>query len=589
MLGNILIVDDMLENLRLLSSLLTDHGYQVRPVSRGDRALSAAKAKPPDLILLDIMMPGIDGYAVCEQLKADTRTKNIPVIFLSALDEISNKLKGFEVGGVDYISKPFQAEEVLVRIETHLTLRTMQKRVETQNAQLEQTNIQLQQEIQERQQTENVLQQRNNELFLLNRIGSMFSSSLESDQVLETALREVQRLLDVVSTSFWLIDPETDELVCKQIIGPGSDKLIGMRLPPGQGITGWVAQHGESVIIPDILADERHHKTAGKHNDKAVRSMLSIPLHMKGTIIGVLNLVDPRVDHFNQDDLRFVEPIAASAAIAIENARLYTTAQQEITERKRAEAALLVAHNEVKEKNEQLQELNASKDKFFSILAQDLQTPITKLLELTQVTAENIELFSQDELKETAETLRGSLENLYELLKNLFTWSGIQRGTVAPHPQPIDLKDIIHRNMTLFIPFAEEKQVRLKSGTLTEKFTYADPDMVYAVVRNLISNALKFTFPGDNINISATQNEGFVEVSVSDTGVGISQEDLPKLFRVDVTYQTPGTAGEEGTGLGLILCKELVELNDGRISVESEVGKGTTFKFTLPTNAMHHE
>jgi signal transduction histidine kinase len=251
---------------------------------------------------------------------------------------------------------------------------------------------------------------------------------------------------------------------------------------------------------------------------------------------------------------------------------LYQNLEQQVADRTR----------ELKEKNVQLAGLNASKDKFFSILAQDLQTPITRLLELTQVTEENIEFFSQDELKETAGTLRDSLENLYELLKNLFTWSGIQRGTVTPHPQTVALEEIIRRNMRIFIPFAEEKQVRLKSEITAETSVYTDPDMLYAVVRNLISNALKFTFPGDSINISATQNEDFIEVSVSDTGVGIRQEALPKLFRVDVTYQTPGTAGEEGTGLGLILCKELVERNGGTIWVESEVGEGTTFRFTLP-------
>ena len=124
-LANILVVDDTKANLRLLVEILAQRGYQVRPAANGARALAAAQADPPDLILLDIMMPDIDGYAVCEQLKADEQTQDIPIIFLSALNEVLDKVKAFAIGGVDYITKPFQVEEVLVRVETHLALRQM--------------------------------------------------------------------------------------------------------------------------------------------------------------------------------------------------------------------------------------------------------------------------------------------------------------------------------------------------------------------------------------------------------------------------------------------------------------------------------
>jgi PleD family two-component response regulator len=121
--GNILIVDDSLANLRLLTQMLAKRGYKVRPLTNGLQALEAAWLMPPDLILLDIMMPEIDGYEVCERLKADAQPRDIPVIFISALDETQDKVKAFTVGGVDYIPKPFQVEEVLARVETHLALR----------------------------------------------------------------------------------------------------------------------------------------------------------------------------------------------------------------------------------------------------------------------------------------------------------------------------------------------------------------------------------------------------------------------------------------------------------------------------------
>ena len=142
--GNILVVDDTKENLRILADALGEEGYKVRPALSGRMALEAARKELPDLILLDILMPGMDGYEVCEILKADQALKDVPVIFISALNEVGDKMKGFSAGGVDYISKPFQTEEVLARVKTHLTLRQLQKDVEGKNTRLRELNRDLQ-------------------------------------------------------------------------------------------------------------------------------------------------------------------------------------------------------------------------------------------------------------------------------------------------------------------------------------------------------------------------------------------------------------------------------------------------------------
>ncbi|MFK5951822.1 MAG: response regulator [Desulfobacterium sp.] len=142
--GNILVVDDTKENLRILVEALGSNGYKVRPALNGQIALEAARKEIPDLILLDIIMPGMDGYEVCDALKADTHLRDVPVIFISALGEVEDKVKGFSVGGVDYINKPFQVEEVLVRVKTHLTLRNLTKVLKDKNTRLQQTNEALQ-------------------------------------------------------------------------------------------------------------------------------------------------------------------------------------------------------------------------------------------------------------------------------------------------------------------------------------------------------------------------------------------------------------------------------------------------------------
>jgi signal transduction histidine kinase len=279
--------------------------------------------------------------------------------------------------------------------------------------------------------------------------------------------------------------------------------------------------------------------------------------------------VDQRVNHFTEKDVRFLEPIAASAAIAIENARLYAMEQQEVAERKRAEEAL--------------QKANESKDKFFSIISHDLKNAFTILLGYTETLLAFLDTYSQDELREDLETIQSTTQQLYGLLENLLTWSRLQRGIMSYAPKEITLQEIATTNLNLFLPKAELKQISLTHTIQDETRVYADVNMVDAVIRNLVSNALKFTHPGGKVEISAQQQDDkYIAVSVSDTGQGIHEEELPKLFRVDMKSSQEGTAGEQGTGLGLPLCKDLVEKSGGSIWATSELEKGTIFTFTLP-------
>jgi len=199
---------------------------------------------------------------------------------------------------------------------------------------------QAQQKIVERKKAEEALRQRTFELELLSRIGQTLTSTLDLDQVLVTVLEEVRRLLGVVASSVWLIDPATGELVCRQATGSRSEIVLGWRLAPGEGLVGQVARNGKSLVVPDTWADERHFEDVDRETGLALRSILSVPLRVKQGVIGVLQVADAETDRFKATDLRLVEPLAATAAIAIEHARLYEQAQQEITERKRAEQAL---------------------------------------------------------------------------------------------------------------------------------------------------------------------------------------------------------------------------------------------------------
>ncbi|OQY49198.1 MAG: hypothetical protein B6242_00110 [Anaerolineaceae bacterium 4572_78] len=243
-----------------------------------------------------------------------------------------------------------------------------------------------------------------------------------------------------------------------------------------------------------------------------------------------------------------------------------------------------------------MRRLNASKDRFFSIVAHDLKGPFQPLLGLTELFPLIIKNnASEDELIETANTVHASAQNVYNLLENLLKWSRLQRGHMSYEPAKLNLHEIVQQAVTLLTGNAMDKNITLQNAVPKGMFVYADENMLYTVIRNLTTNALKFTPKKGWITIKAImlKNMGnssdksvfhkeFVEVWVIDTGIGMTQEVMDKLFKIDVHHSTVGTNKEQGTGLGLIICQEMVKKNDGEIWVESEPGDGTIVKFTVP-------
>jgi signal transduction histidine kinase len=203
-------------------------------------------------------------------------------------------------------------------------------------------------------------------------------------------------------------------------------------------------------------------------------------------------------------------------------------------------------------------------------------------LGFSQLLKANITQYSQEEIVHRAEKIHASADRLHTLLENLLMWSQLQRGVMEYTPETIQLHPLAYETLELFRPHADQKEITLTLDVPQQLSAYADYSMINTVIRNLTSNALKFTAEQGEVTIMARGNGHTVEFHVTDTGVGIPEEHLPLLFRIDTQYTNPGTQGEQGTGLGLILCRELVEKNHGIIWVESEPEKGTSFRFTLP-------
>lgn len=215
-------------------------------------------------------------------------------------------------------------------------------------------------------------------------------------------------------------------------------------------------------------------------------------------------------------------------------------------------------------------------------MAHDLRNPFTNLLGYTDLILEKFDDYQTEELKQDIRHLQHSAKHLYALLTNLLTWSRIQRGVMLYQPAAIDLSELVQNTVYLFAQQAKRKHITFTIAMNEPHLAYADYQMINTVIRNLVSNALKFTPSEGMITISANREPQQITLTVKDTGIGISDTGLNRLFRIDRHYTKPGTQGEEGTGLGLILCKELIEKNAGTLRVESTIGTGTSFAFTLP-------
>jgi len=250
----------------------------------------------------------------------------------------------------------------------------------------------------------------------------------------------------------------------------------------------------------------------------------------------------------------------------------------DITERRRAD-------EEIKLKNEKLTKLNAEKDKFFSIIAHDLKSPFSSIIGLTRILADDHSEMKPEEIQEIANSLKESAINVYHLIGNLLEWSRMQRGLIEFKPQTVPLIDVINASIDSLYDMAEQKNQELQILIPANLYVKVDLTMLESTLRNLISNALKFSFRGGKILISARITEdNLVETSVTDYGLGISDAMMSKLFQIDSHTGRNGTEGEPSSGLGLLLCKEFVEKHGGEIWAESNVGKGSTFRFTLPVS-----
>jgi two-component system, sensor histidine kinase and response regulator len=369
--GTILVVDDSKALLSLIVEYLVTESYTTNTAESGEEALTFLKRNHPDLILLDRTLPGLDGFEVCKLIKKERKLAQIPIIFLTATTDVNDKVEGFRIGAVDYITKPFQKEELLARVKSHIQLYKL-----------------------------------------------------------------------------------------TQILNEQAETL--------------------------------------------------------------------------------------------------------------------------KESEKNLKELNATKDKFFSIIAHDLKGPFNNIVELTKILKDKSNANDKEDSNNLIDLLFDTVVNTQELVHTLLDWASVQKGKMPYEPEPIDLKKMVDECFEVLYSNSKLKNLKLSSCIDENPVVFADRNMLSTILRNLISNAIKFTKLGGSVKVTGEENKDSIQICISDTGIGMDHKTVKNLFQINKVQSSPGTMGEQGTGLGLILCKEFVEMHNGEIWVESDIGKGSKICISLP-------
>ena len=395
----------------------------------------------------------------------------------------------------------------------------------------------------------------------LSEIGQKITENLTVETIINTVYQSLNKLMDAGVLAIGIFNEENNRLDFYGAIEKGEildfhfDSLMEVNLPSIQCFIN------KREIVFCSKSDNRQNLPDKTKVGEIPESLIYLPLTKGDQVTGVVTVQSFTQNAYNDYHISILRNIAIYLTIALENADTFRL---------------------IKQQNAELQELNATKDKLFSIIAHDLKNPFTVILSLSETLSETFKSFDEDELEEGLKKMHNSAQKVYDLLANLLTWSRSQTGRIQLNPEKLRLNPMVQEIAELLRNQYELKDIKLNIEINTDTMVYADSNMLNTVIRNLISNAIKYTNSRGIITISGNERDGYLEMAIKDNGVGIHKDTIDKLFNIEHKISSPGTNNERGTGLGLILCKEFVEKHGGRIWLTSELGKGSTFSFTIP-------
>ncbi|BBF76588.1 MAG: GAF domain-containing sensor histidine kinase [Acinetobacter ursingii] len=320
-------------------------------------------------------------------------------------------------------------------------------------------------------------------------------------------------------------------------------------------------------IIEDTLLDERFHDNPTVKSDLGIRFYAGAPLKTyDGFNLGTLCVLDSKPRQLTSDQCQALAVLAAQVVQQFE---------------------LRKSNFEIQQKNKELEYLNASKDKFFSIIAHDLRAPFHGILGFSDVLETEIETLDEQGIRDIAGYLRSTAQATFKLLENLLQWAMSEGGAIVYNPQSVNMAELMSDVCEILQAVAQKKSIQIECNIEKDLYCFVDLNMMLSVFQNLISNALKFTPNGGQIYISALTQNGQVEITVRDTGVGMSDESFQNFNQRKQIRSEKGTDGEKGSGLGLLLCLQFIEKNRGNVQVTTQKGEGTVFTIYLPIDQTH--
>ncbi len=432
----------------------------------------------------------------------------------------------------------------------------LQGLVSERTAELMSAIAHLDEEIITRERMSDALRRRNRELALLNRASHTLASTFDLDRVLAIVLEEVRRLLGVVACSVWLLEHKAGELVCLQATGPQSEIVRGFRLAPGEGFVGWAVASGESLIVPDVRTDGRHFEGVDQQTGLNLRSILTVPLQVKDRVLGAIQVTDTTVDRFSPTDLVLLEPLAASAAIAIDNARLV----------------------------EALRQRTAELDAFAADVAHDLGNPLTLIMGTAEALAEGGSSLPEESLRNSLLMIARNGRRMKGIIDALLLLARVREEEVTV--EALDMAQIVIEAQQRLPHLIKEYQAEI-SMPESWPLVLGHSQWVEEIWDNYLSNALKYGGRPPRVELGATiEPDGMVSFWVRDNGNGLPPEAQAQLFTPFRRFIKERT---DGHGLGLAIVQGIVEKLGGQVWVKSEVGQGSTFGFTLPAAPVNAE
>ncbi|MCX6158881.1 MAG: ATP-binding protein [Ignavibacteriae bacterium] len=536
----ILIVEDELLVAEDIAFRLKSLGYVITDLLiSGEEVLPSIEKEKPDLILMDIMLKGkLDGIQTHELIN---RKYKIPLVYLTSYSDEKTFSRAKLTQPFGYIIKPFDERELHTVIEVAIYKHSMEMRLEHQL--------------------------KNEEL--ISRISTqLLATKTENlDTVIIDSLRIFGEYMGVDKAFILIVDQEknTYDSVYEWCFDEKYSVSGRTKSIPLNNIMWSLEKLSDNkVLIINSMSD--FPPEAGKERKLVesfgIKSYTAVGLNYNNQISGVLGF----------DSILFKKEWDEREIFSV---KLFGEIIANTLERKQIEAQLINS-----EKN--LRELNAAKDKFFSIIAHDLKNPFMGILGFTEILSNSFGQYDDAEKQKMISFIKRSAESAYKLVENLLEWSRIQIGVAKAEPLQTDISILINESITSLKDVVHAKNIKIITTVQNETYVYADEEMIKTIIRNLLTNAIKFSHPDGYIKITAEEQTENLKLSITDKGTGIRKDLLENLFRIDKSITTKGTLGEKGTGLGLILCKEFAEKNNGQIVVSSIEKEGSTFSVILP-------